>query len=363
MRTLCTFLIGQMSSLSILNYQLITGGGDYMSVTMKDIAQEAGVSKATVSRVINNDSYVSEDTRRKVMKLVHKYDYKPHTVAQGLARDLSHTLGLMIPGPPRDITDPFFLEFLHGVGNTAAQYNYSLSLPTVSEKDKRELYDEGINFNQLDGVIVVNPKVDDFRIDYFQEKNLPFVFLGRPLEERENVCWVDGDNVGGAYEAVKYLIKQEHEKIACMTGPNQFVASRLRLKGYKQALEEYNIDFDENLIIRGKFTRDSGYEKMKELLARDNSFSAVFVVSDAMAIGAMRAIKEQGIKVPDECAVMGFDGIDLGAFIEPTLTTVRQPAYELGEEAVESLIKVINGEDDFEYHKVLDLELLIRDSV
>ena len=333
-----------------------------MSVTMKDIAEEAGVSKATVSRVINNDAYVSEDTKKRVMKLVRKYDYKPHTVAQGLARDLSHTLGLMIPGPPRDITDPFFLEFLHGVGNKAAEYSYSLSLPTVSEKDKKELYEEGINFNQLDGVIVVNPKVNDFRIEYFQEEDLPFVFLGRPLEDRDDVCWVDGDNVGGAHEAVEYLIEQGHEKIACMTGPEEFVASRLRVEGYKQAIEENNFEFDESLIIKGEFTRNSGYQKMKELLARDTSFSAVFVVSDSMAIGAIRALKEENIAVPDECAVMGFDGIDLGAYTEPRLTTVRQPAYELGEEAVESLISLINGQKNFECHKVLDLELLIRDS-
>ena len=333
-----------------------------MSVTMKDIAEEAGVSKATVSRVINNDAYVSEDTKHRVMKLVRKYDYKPHTVAQGLARDLSHTLGLMIPGPPRDITDPFFLEFLHGVGNKAAEYNYSLSLPTVSERDKRELYEEGINFNQLDGVIVVNPKVDDFRIEYFQEENIPFVFLGRPLEERDDVCWIDGDNIGGAYEAVEYLIEQGHEKIACMTGPDEFVASRLRVDGYQQALADYEIAYDENLIINGEFTRDSGYQKMQELLAQASSFSAVFIVSDAMAIGALRALKEEGIAVPDECAVMGFDGIDLGAYTEPRLTTVRQPAYELGEEAVASLISLINGQD-FVHHKVLDLDLLVRDSV
>ena len=333
-----------------------------MSVTMKDIAEEAGVSKATVSRVINNDAYVSKDTRQRVMKLVRKYDYKPHTVAQGLARDLSHTLGLMIPGPPRDITDPFFLEFLHGVGNKAAEYNYSLSLPTVSEKDKRELYEEGINFNQLDGVIVVNPKVNDFRIEYFQEENIPFVFLGRPLEDREDVCWIDGDNVGGAYEAVEYLINDGHEKIACMTGPDEFVASRLRVDGYQQALTDYELEYEPELIINGEFTRDSGYQKMKELLDQDSSFTAVFIVSDAMAIGALRALKEAGINVPDECAVMGFDGIDLGAYTEPRLTTVRQPAYELGEEAVASLISLINGQD-FICHKVLDLELLIRDSV
>ncbi|MGM0502955.1 MAG: LacI family DNA-binding transcriptional regulator [Bacillota bacterium] len=334
-----------------------------MKVTMKDIAEEAGVSKATVSRVINNDSYVSADTRKKVMKLVKKYNYKPHTVAQGLARDLSHTLGLMIPGPPRDITDPFFLEFLHGVGNKAAEYNYSLSLPTVSEKDKKELYDEGINFNQLDGVVIVNPEVDDFRVEYFQEVGLPFVFLGRLLSGNDDVCWVDGDNLGGAYQATAYLIEQGHEQIACITGPDEFVASRIRLQGYQDALADHNMDCREDLIIHGGFTRESGYQKMQELLKRDISFSAVFVVSDSMAIGAIRALKEAGVAVPEECAVMGFDGIDLGAYTEPSLTTVRQPAYELGEEAVESLIKLINGEDDFEMHKVLDLELLIRDSV
>ena len=334
-----------------------------MKVTMKDIAEEAGVSKATVSRVINNDSYVSKKTRDKVMKLVRKYNYKPHTVAQGLARDLSHTLGLMIPGPPRDITDPFFLEFLHGVGNKAAEYSYSLSLPTVSEKDKKELYDEGINFKQLDGVIIVNPEVDDFRIDYFQNEGIPFVFLGRPLLEADDVCWVDGDNLGGAYEAAEYLIKQGYEQIACMTGPTEFVASRLRLKGFQQAMEDYNREINQDLIIHGDFTRESGHQRMKDLLARDIDFDAVFVVSDSMAIGALRALKEEGVSVPEECAVMGFDGIDLGAYTEPRLTTVRQPAYQLGEEAVESLINLINDNRDFELHKVLDLELLIRDSV
>ncbi len=330
-------------------------------VTMEDIAEEAGVSKATVSRVINEDSYVSEETREQVMEVVRKYNYQPHTVARGLARDLSHTIGLAIPGPPRNITDPFFLEFLHGVGNKAATYDFSVSLPTIKDDSVRKLYEEAINFNRIDGMIVVNPKIDDFRIEYLRNKNIPFVFLGRTFSD-EQVAWVDGDNVGGAYEAAEYLINQGHTEIACISGDVDFVASHLRQEGYRQALADNNLNFKQNLIARGDFTRDSGYQAMKVLLGRSVSFTAVFVINDAMAMGAIKALKEAGIKVPEECAVMGFDGIDLGAYIDPQLSTMRQPIYQLGVEACETIIKLITGDQVVEKQKVLPIEKLIRES-
>lgn len=329
---------------------------------MQDIAQEAGVSKATVSRVINEDSYVSKSTKKKVMGVVNKYNYKPHTVARGLARDLSHTIGLMIPGPPRNITDPFFLEFLHGAGNKAAEYSYSLSLPTISDNNEQKLYEEVIDKNDIDGLIITDPQVNDFRVDYLKKEGIPFLFLGRTFAD-ENVCWVDGDNVGGAYQATDYLIKQGHEKIACISGPTKFVASHTRFEGYRQALSENGFVFNSNLVIRGDFTKEGGYLAIKKLLAKADFFSAVFAINDAMAMGAIQALKEEGVNIPQECAVIGFDGIDLGDYITPKLTTVRQPVYQLGQESVKKLIKLIKGQEINEKQKILPVELLSKDSV
>ncbi|GAB6098617.1 LacI family DNA-binding transcriptional regulator [Halanaerocella petrolearia] len=333
-----------------------------MKITMKEIAQEADVSKATVSRVINNDKHVREETRKKVMKVVEKYNYKPHTVAQGLARNLSHTIAVMVPSPPRNITDPFFLEFLHGVGNTAAEYNYSISLPTVSDDDEEKLYQQVIDNKQIDGLIITDPKVDDSRVDYLKEQGISSVFLGRTLDQQD-VCWVDADNVGGSYQATEYLIEQGYKEIACISGGADFVASHTRLEGYKQALSDNDITFKSRLVEEGNYTRDSGYSAMKKLLSKDVYFSAVFAINDPMAMGAIQALKESDIKVPDECAVMGFDGIDLGTYIEPQLSTIRQPVYQLGREIVEMLIKLIRDKEIRKSHKVLPVELLLRNSV
>jgi LacI family transcriptional regulator len=346
----------------LISFIIIKKGGGKIGVIMEDIAREAGVSKATVSRVINGDAYVSDEMKAKVMKVVEKYDYKPHKVAQGLARDLSHTIGLMIPGPPLNITDPFFLEFLHGVGNTAANYNYSLSLPTIEGNKEKELYDTKIDYNQLDGLIVINPQIDDFRIDYLQNKNFPFVFLGRPFTKEEEVCWVDGDNEGGAQIAVDYLLSRGYEKIACITGPREYIASNMRLEGYKQGLKENGIDFSPELVVRGDFTKESGHEALKELFDRNISFEAVFAANDLMAMGAIKALRNQNLEIPEDCAVMGFDGIELGTYVEPEISTIRQPIYKLGVEAAKMLIKLVQGKEIKEPHKILPVKKVIRES-
>lgn len=332
-----------------------------MGVTMDDIAKEAGVSKATVSRVINDDSVVKDETREKVMKLVKKYNYKPHTVASGLARNLSYTIALMMPELPRNISDPFFLEFLNAVGNKAAEHDFSLSLPTVQTSNQRKLYEEEIDYNRLDGLIATNPKVQDVRVDILRKKNIPFVFLGRAFND-DDLYWVDGDNIDGAYQATEYLINQGYEKIACLSGQKKFVASDTRLEGYKKILKENGLPYSQDLVVRGDFTKEGGYKATKRLLARDVKFNALFAINDMMAMGAIQALKEFGLKIPQDCAVIGFDGIDLGTYIEPKLSTVKQPISKLGFKAAEMLIKLINGKEVEENQVVLPVELLIRDS-
>ncbi|ACL70200.1 LacI family DNA-binding transcriptional regulator [Halothermothrix orenii] len=329
-------------------------------ITMKDIAKAAKVSKSTVSRALSNDPRVNEETRKKVVKIAREMNYRPHQVAQALAKKNTNIIGVVLPTFPRTVADPFFLEFLQGIGEIAVEKGYSLTLPNLARKEIQNL-GQVINKNTVDGVILTEPKIDDPRIKYLKEKEIPFVFLGNPMD-KDDVYWVETDNIRGSYLAMEYLIKSGHKKIATVAGSPDLVAGKYRYLGYKKALENYGLTIDKNLVCYADFTEEGAYSAVLKLLEKRNDFTAIFVANDLMAFGVIKALKEKGLSIPEDIAVMGYDGIKLGEFIEPPLSTIKIPSRQMGRVALNLLIKLINGENVKDKHVLLPPELMVRES-
>lgn len=332
-----------------------------MEIKMSDIAKMAGVSKSTVSRALKNDSRVKEATKNKIIKLARKYNYKPNKVAQALAEKQTKIIAVILPSAPRSVSDPFFLEFLHGVNNTAYQQGYSLTIPPVEKGnfDSFKKINENLN---VDGVILTEPLLDDPRISYLKQNNIPFVFNGNPMLA-DDTAWVDTDNQLGAYQAVNYLIKKGHHRIAAVTGPLSLVAGKYRLEGYYQALKDNKIEINKDWIFESDFTEKGAYLTAKNLIKKHQQITAVFAANDLMALGIIKSLKDAGIKIPEDLSLIAFDSIKLGEYIDPPLTTVKNTSLEKGEKAVELLIKIIEAQKITSRQILFPPELIIRDSV
>ncbi|HLV08672.1 MAG TPA: substrate-binding domain-containing protein, partial [Halanaerobiales bacterium] len=199
------------------------------------------------------------------------------------------------------------------------------------------------------------------RIEILSGKGIPFVFLGNPMSGEE-LCWVEVDNETGAYQAVNYLIESGHEKIATISGSSKLVAGKYRLKGYKRALQEADLELDKELIRYADFTQEGAYKATRELCQLNKEFTAIFAANDLMAIGVIRALKEENVQIPEEIAVMGYDGIQIGEFMEPPLSTIKLPSVKMGRVAINLLLKLISGENINERQVLLSPRLLLRAS-
>ncbi len=331
-----------------------------MAYTLEDIARMAGVSRSTVSRVVNNHPNVRPEVRERVWKIIHEVGYQPHAAARSLATNRTNVIGLVIPEAVSTLfTDPFFPLLIRGITDACYEHNYHLMLALFSTPAQEEdLYNRLLRSRHLDGVILASTRLDDPLVGRLLDDGIPFVSVGRHPDPR--VSYVDVDNVAGARMAVEHLIRQGHRRIATITGPLNMSAGQDRLAGYRQALESRHLPVEERLIVEGDFTETGGLIAMERLLSLEPWPAAVFVASDMMAIGALRAIHQAGLRVPDDIAVVGFDDIPQASFIEPPLTTVRQPIHRLGETAVHVLVDLLNGVAVPPQRMVFMPELVIR---
>lgn len=329
--------------------------------TLEDIAKRAGVSRSTVSRVINNHPHVRPEVRERVWKIIRELNYQPHAVARSLAKRQTSVIGLIIPQAVAVIfADPFFPTVIRGISDACNSSGYYLMLALFSSsKEEAGLYNRFIRSGHLDGVIISSTVVDDPLIPRLLEDKVPFVLIGRyPDDPRVN--YVDADNVTGAQMAVDYLLRLGHRRIAMITGPLGYIAARDRYEGYKQALQKRGLIVDENLVVESDFSESGGYQAMKELLRWEPT--AVFAASDAMAMGAMKAIREAGLRIPDDVSVIGFDDHEFASYTTPPLTTVRQPIYRLGFTATTTLVEILEGKVETPQHLVLPTELILRNT-
>jgi LacI family transcriptional regulator len=316
-----------------------------------------------VSRVVNDQPNVREEVRERVQKVIRDTGYQPHAAARSLVTRRTRIVGVLIPEAVSTLfTDPFFSLLLHGVTNTCNTHGYHLMLSLFdSPADQGEMYRRVVGAGHLDGVIVASTRVDDPLIPKLLQDLVPFVLVGRHTDERVN--YVDVDNVAAAQMAVEHLIRLGHRRIGAIAGPLSINSGADRLQGYRQALEARRIPVDESLVVVGDFSKGSGQAGAQRLLQA--SPTALFVASDIMAIGALTTLRQEGVRIPDDVALVGFDDIPTAAAVEPALTTVRQPIERLGSMAADLLLSLLDNppnENGPAHQIILPTQLVVRDS-
>ncbi|EOD01782.1 LacI family DNA-binding transcriptional regulator [Caldisalinibacter kiritimatiensis] len=331
-----------------------------MKVTIKDIAKHAGVSMTTVSKIINNkDQDISQATRDKVLKIMKEYNYVPNTIARSLVTKKTKTIGLVIP----DIRNPFFPELARGAEDKANEEGYNIIFcNTDDDVSKEEKYISMLAEKMVDGIIFTASSKRTSGFDILSKKSIPIILVDRDIDFVGVKGKIIVDNFQGAYEGVIHLLECGYKKIAFISGPLSSNTSICRLDGYKKALKSYEIDFKEECILEGDYKSEWGYKAVNTLLSKGIEFDGIFCGNDLIAIGAIKALKENNIVVPKEVGVVGFDDIYIANLVEPQLTSVKQPNYEMGYKAVEMLIDIIDNKKDKVEDLVLSTELIKRNS-
>jgi len=330
-------------------------------LTLEDIARQAGVSRSTVSRVVNGHPNVRADVRQRVLEVVQETGYHPNAAARTLASQRSRTIGLVLPRTVSSFfADPYFPHLTQGIAQACNQSDYTLGLFLVgSDEDEEKAFPRLSRRGYLDGVLVQTGQVGDQLIERLIHSEMPLVIIGRPFHS-DGVSFIDVDNLDAARNAVGHLVRLGYQRIATITGPANNTTGIDRREGYLRALAERGRTVDEALVAEGDFSEASGYYAMKRLLPAKPD--AVFAASDVMAFGGMRAIREAGLRIPEEIALVGFDDLPQASRSEPPLTTVRQQVVQFGMSAVEVLIDVIDNGVTPPRRIVMATELIVRDS-
>ena len=330
-----------------------------MSITIKDIAKILNVSHTTVSRSLNDSSLISKETKEKVKEVAKKYNYRPNVSARSLVLAKSYNIGLFFSTLKTGTTANFFLNSVRGV-NYIIKGRYNLAVEAIDD-----LIDfQQINPRSFDGIIVMSqsPNDDEF-IAHVLRKEIPLVVLNREVIG-QNVTTVLSDDLNGAYNLTKFIIDQGHRDIAIIEGKPEFRTTFKRKQGFINAHLEAGLKFNEGYALKGKYDLESGYSAMQIVLDMEEPPTAIFCSNDEMALGAMKAIKERDINMPDEISISGFDDMGFTAYLTPSLTTVLRPVEEMSKEGTQILLNKIensNIEDPGIIH--LDTKLIIRDSV
>jgi DNA-binding LacI/PurR family transcriptional regulator len=332
--------------------------------TQRQIAEEVGVSRTTVSLVLNNVSGVriSPETRQQILEVARRLNYYPDAAARTLVSGRTQTVGFVLCQSPHCIfADAFLPEVLRGVGEAVQEHGFRVLVHSVSDVAAPEAYIGLVREKHIDGIILSGPRSDDQQLPRLKAENFPVVLLGQL--PGSGLPFVDVDNVSAAKQAVEHLIELRHQRIGMITNaPLAYTAARDRLAGYRQALKKAGLGYAEELIRYGDFREESGGEAMNQLLDLPQPPTAVFVASDLVAFGAMMAIKQHGLTIPDDVALVGFDDVRLAHYVNPPLTTMRLPAYELGYRAATLLTQLAVGEPVEEQEILLQTELVVRQS-
>jgi len=334
--------------------------------TLEEIARAAGVSRSTVSRVINNEPRVSEETRLRVWQTVREQGFQPNTAARALAGRRSHIIGLAVQRPFNTVSsDPFFAALVQVITQACEERDYYLMLSLTSSQQPTS-YTKMIRGGHLDGLLIFYSCVDDSLVRALEAEGLPFVLMGRHLT-RDDVPSVDMDNVQGAHLAVLHLAQLGRRRIATVTGPLFTVSALDRRSGFLEEVASLGLECPPEYVVEGDYSEVGGYWAMANLLHTRPAPDAAFVANDAMAAGAIRAIREAGLRVPDDIAIVGFDDTPYASMVQPALTTIRQSADQMGRTTVAMLLDIVahrNGSamKDLSRKIVLPVELVIRES-
>ena len=332
--------------------------------TQRQIAEAVGVSRTTVSLVLNDvpGARVSPETRHRILEVANQLNYYPDAAARTLVSGRTSTIGFVLcQSPDRIFADAFLPEVLRGVGDAVQANGFRVLIHSVEDVTSPDAYIGLVREKQTDGIILSGPRTDDHQLPQLKAEGFPVVLLGQL--PGSGIPFVDVDNVEAAKQAVEHLIDLGHQRIGMITNaPLAYTASRDRLAGYRRALDEAGLGCAQDLVRTGDFREESGFRAMNELLDLAQPPTAVFVASDLVAFGGLVAIKQRGLEVPTDVALVGFDDVQLAHYVDPPLTTVRLPAYALGYQAATLLTRLIDGEPVKEGEILLQTELLVRQS-
>ncbi|MBN1146780.1 MAG: LacI family DNA-binding transcriptional regulator [Anaerolineales bacterium] len=333
-------------------------------VTSQDVAELAGVSRTTVSLVLNDvqDIKISPATRQRVFQAVQDLGYVPDAAAQALASRRAQIIGLILTRRSHQIaSDAFIPQILEGLLDVMHQYDMRLIVDIVEPEHQSQAYLQLVRSKRIDGILLSGPRSDDDALRTLEQDGFPTVLIGQL--PGTGFCSVDIDNRAAARMAVAHLVNLGHRRIACITNaPIYYTAAADRLSGYQQALEAAGLPYDPGLVRYADFTMESGYERMRDLLDEGLPFTAAFVASDTVALGAKAAMLERGLRIPADIALVGFDDLPIAKYIDPPLTTVHLPVAELARQASEMLIRIREGEGQACENIILDAQLVIRKS-
>jgi len=334
-----------------------------MPATLKDIARQVGVSVTTVSRALAGYDDVAAETRERILESAAALGYHPNLMARRLQKQRTDTLGFIMPTFGPRFSDPFFSEFLAGIGNEAAAHGYDLLVSThAPDSDReREAYQRAVRGGWVDGLIVVRTRENDERIQTLCDHDFPFVAFGRTDCDCD-FPFVDEDGDAGMRLLVQHLIDLGHRRIAFIAPPAGLMFGRYRLRSFQQTMADNGLPVSPDLIVEGDMTQRGGAEVVDTLLNLAERPSAVIAGNDLMAIGAINRIQQRGLRVGQDIAVAGFDDIPLSGYTTPPLTTVHQPIYEIGRRTCAMLIEIVNGRSPAQPHILLTPELVIRES-
>ncbi|EJJ0291049.1 DNA-binding transcriptional regulator CytR [Salmonella enterica] len=325
------------------------------AATMKDVALKAKVSTATVSRALMNPDKVSQSTRSRVEQAALEVGYFPQSMGRNVKRSESRTILVIVP----DICDPFFSEIIRGIEVTAAEQGYLVLIGDCAHQNQKEkTFLNLIITKQIDGMVLLSSRLP-FDASVEEQRNLPPMVMSNEFAPELELPTVHIDNLTAAFNAMNYLLDLGHKRIGCIAGPEDMPLCHYRLQGYVQALRRSGIMVDPHYIARGDFTYEAGANALKQLFEQPLPPTAVFCHSDVMALSWA---KRQGLKVPDDLSIIGFDNIALAEFCDPPLTTVAQPRFDIGREAMLLLLDQIQGQNVSSGSRLMDCELIIRGS-
>ncbi|SFD61595.1 transcriptional regulator, LacI family [Lentibacillus persicus] len=329
-----------------------------MTVTIYDVAREANVSMATVSRVVNGNPNVKPVTRKKVLRTIEELGYRPNAVARGLASKKTTTVGAIIP----DISSIFFAELARGIEDIATMYKYNIILSNSDQnKDKELQLINAMLEKQVDGILFMGGDITEDHVNQFKSSSVPVV-VAATQDETNEIPSVNIDYEAAAFEATSYLLEKGNGKIAFVSGVDDTLINKHKYNGYIRALNEGNAEVDEDYILTGDYSYDSGMDAVNQLLKMEEKPSAVFVAADEMALGVIHGAQDKGYEVPKDLEVFGFDNTRLATMVRPTLSTIVQPMYDIGAVAMRLLTKYMNKEEVEEKKVVLPHRIIERDS-
>src|SRR5690625_488352 len=330
----------------------------FMSITIYDVAREANVSMATVSRVVNRNPNVKPTTRKKVMATIEKLGYRPNAVARGLASKKTTTVGTIIP----DISSIFFSELARGIEDIATMYKYNMILSNSDQnKDKELRLINTMLEKQVDGIVFMGGNITEEHVEQISTASVPVV-LAATYDGSGKIPSVNIDYEEAAFEATELLMSKGHKHPAFIYGQEDIELNNLKFSGYKRALKAANVEVNEDYIINKSYSYEAGINAINQLLSLSEPPTAVFVASDEMALGVIHGAQDRGLVVPKDLEVLGFNNTRLATMVRPTLSTIIQPMYDLGAVAMRLLTKYMNKEEVEESNVILPHRIVERDS-